>query len=67
MCDLTPAVLEHTLKCLEYNPMRARDAIHVGSALVYRPDLFVSADQRQLRAAKKEGLRIEDLSSSNDR
>jgi hypothetical protein len=59
LCDLTPAVLERTVRCLERNPVRALDAIHVGSALVYRPDLFVSADRRQLEAARNEGLAVE--------
>jgi hypothetical protein len=64
LCDLTPAVLERTVGCLERNPLRAMDAIHLGSAIVYRPDLFVTADRRQLEAARKEGLAVEDLGAS---
>lgn len=61
LCDPTPTVLERTVGCLERNLLRAMDAIHVGSALVYRPDLFVSADHRQLEAARQEGLAVEAL------
>ena len=64
LCDLTPAVLERTVGCLERSPLRAMDAIHLGSAIVYRPDLFVTADRRQLEAARKEGLAVEDLGAS---
>ena len=62
ICDLTPTVMEHTVRSLERNPLRALDAVHVGSACAYRPDLFVSADARQVRAAEREGLHVEDLS-----
>ena len=63
LCELTSSVLEYTISCLEHSPLRAMDAIHVGSALVYRPDLFISADRRQLEAAERVGLSVEDLSS----
>ena len=62
VCDLTPMVIECTIKCLERSPLRALDAIHVGCACAYRPDLFVSADRRQIQGAESEGLRVEDLS-----
>lgn len=62
LCDLTPTVLEQTVGCLERSPLRALDAVQVGSAITYRPDLFISADRRQVAAAEKEGLCVEDLS-----
>lgn len=62
LCDLSQAVLEKTLSCLERHPLRALDALHLGSALVYQPDLFVSADRRQAEAAGREGLKVMDLS-----
>lgn len=61
ICDLTPAALEHTITCLERQALRALDAIHIGCARVYRPDLFVSADRRQCQAARGENLPIECL------
>ena len=63
VCDLTPTVIGYTIKCLERSQLRALDAIHVGSACAYRPDLFISADRRQIKGAENEGLRVEDLSS----
>src|SRR5829696_9091903 len=56
LCDLSQDAFEQTLRCLERHPLRALDALHVGSALVYQPDLFVTADRRQAEAADREGL-----------
>lgn len=61
ICDLTPAALEHSIVCLERQTLRALDAIHIGCAQVYQPDLFVSADRRQCEAARNEGLPVECL------
>jgi len=62
LCDLSQDAFEHALRCLERHPLRALDALHVGSALIYQPDLFVSADRRQAEAADLEGLAVVDLS-----
>ena len=62
LCDLSQDAFEQTLRCLERHPLRALDALHVGSALVYQPDLFVTADRRQAEAADREGLSVVDLS-----
>jgi uncharacterized protein len=62
LCDLSQGAFEQALRCLELHPLRALDALHVGSALVYQPDLFVSADRRQAEAAGREGLAVVDLS-----
>jgi predicted nucleic acid-binding protein len=62
LCDLAQDAFEQALRCLELHPLRALDALHVGSALVYQPDLFVSADRRQAEAAGREGLAVMDLS-----
>ncbi|MEZ5540202.1 MAG: type II toxin-antitoxin system VapC family toxin [Pseudomonadales bacterium] len=58
VCDLTPTVMRHTLLSLEENNLRAMDAIHVGSALALQVDRFVTADVRQLNAAKQMGLQV---------
>jgi hypothetical protein len=34
------------------------DAIHVGSAVALKADVFVSADERQTKAAALAGLRV---------
>ena len=62
ICDLSQDAFDQALRCLEAHPLRALDALHVGSALVYQPDLFVSADRRQAEAADREGLAVVDLS-----
>lgn len=58
ICDITSAVMKHTLQQLESAPLRTLDAIHLGCAIAYAPDLFVSADRRQLGAATRTGLSV---------
>ena len=58
ICDLSPAVIRHSILALEKNTLRGMDAIHIGSALALRAEVFVSADQRQCKAAKLAGLRV---------
>jgi len=62
ICHLTPDVLVSVVSLLESNPLRAMDALHVACALAVEPDIFVSADHRQLSAARKAGLKIVDVS-----
>lgn len=59
ICDLTPEVLAQSIVSLETNVLRGMDAIHVGSAVALKADVFVSADQRQRDAANRAGLRVE--------
>ncbi len=59
ICQLSSESLCHTIDALEKHPLRAMDAIHLGCACTVEPDLFVSADNRQLEAAEKLGLCIE--------
>jgi predicted nucleic acid-binding protein len=56
ICYVTPDVVTRTIECLENNPLHAMDALNLGCPLVVEPDLFVSSDNRQLEAAKREGL-----------
>lgn len=58
ICYITPDVVTRTIRCLELNALRAMDALHLGCALVVEPHLFVSSDQRQIEAAKREGLKV---------
>ncbi len=57
--DLTPAVIAHSITNLESNVLRNGDAIRIGAAVVLQDHIFVSADTRQLAAARKAGLRVE--------
>ena len=63
LCDLSQDVFRQALRSLEHHPLRALDALHVGSALIYQPDLFVSADRRQAYAVGREGLAVVYLSN----
>ena len=56
VCEITTDVIKCTIECLEQHPLRAMDALHLGCALVVKPDVFVSSDQRQIEAARKERL-----------
>jgi len=58
VCDLNPAVLGCAISCLENNVLRGMDAVHIGSAVALKADVFVSADGRQLEAAERAGLRV---------
>ena len=58
ICPIGPEVMGHTLRCLEKYPLRAMDGIHIGCALTCKPDGFVSADRRQIEAARAEGLNV---------
>ena len=62
ICQITPDVLGTVVSLLESHPLRAMDALHVACALTVKPDIFVSADRRQLSAARKAGLKIVDVS-----
>lgn len=57
--QITPAVISHSVKLLENNVLRAMDSFHVACALEWQADLFVTADKRQLTAAKNAGLLTE--------
>lgn len=59
LCDLTPPVLAQAIASLETNVLRGMDAIHIGSAVALKAEVFVSADQRQRDAALRAGLRVE--------
>ena len=62
ICQITPAILSSVVSLLESHPLRAMDALQVACALAVAPDRFVSADYRQLAAARKAGLNIVDVS-----
>jgi predicted nucleic acid-binding protein len=50
---LAPTVLAQTILAIEKNTLRAMVAIHIGSAVILKVDVFVSADKRQCEAAVK--------------
>ena len=62
VCQITQNVLVSVVGLLESYPLRAMDAIHIACALAVESDIFVSADHRQLLAARKAGLKVVDIS-----
>ncbi|MBK7956043.1 MAG: type II toxin-antitoxin system VapC family toxin [Candidatus Accumulibacter sp.] len=62
ICQITREVLVSVVSLLELHPLRAMDGLHVACALACAPDAFVSADHRQLPAARKAGLSVIDVS-----
>jgi predicted nucleic acid-binding protein len=58
ICDLTPVVLMQAMTSLEKNVLRGMDAIHIGSAVALKADVFISADKCQLEAGARMGLRV---------
>jgi uncharacterized protein len=54
--QITPAVISRAVKLLENNVLRAMDALHIACALEWQAELFISADRRQVKAAKNTGL-----------
>jgi predicted nucleic acid-binding protein len=58
ICDLAPEVMLNTITVLENNSLPGMDAIHIGSALALKADVFVSSDVRQCAAAENAGLQV---------
>ena len=52
LVDLNYDVLQETMYLLENFSLRALDSIHIASAVIWKADIFVSADKRQLDAAR---------------
>lgn len=59
LVPLDPRVERFAFAAMEQAPLRGTDALHVGSALAGRVDLFVTADRRQAQAARSMGLPTE--------
>lgn len=59
--NLMPPVISTCTTILEVSPIRAMDALHVACAIQWKAELFVSADARQISAAKKARLRTKSV------
>ncbi len=57
VCNITPSVIRQAIHILEMNTQRTLDALHIGCALEWESDVFVSSDIKQISAAKKAGLK----------
>lgn len=56
---LSRTVEDFAVAAMAQVPLRAMDALHIGSAQAARVNLFVTADRRQAAAAQAVGLKIE--------
>ena len=66
VADMGRVALDETVErfafaALQHRALRVSDALHIGSALAARVELFVTADRRQAEAARALGLRTEYL------
>lgn len=59
--NLAVPVLSSAINVLETNPVRAMDALHIACALEWGAELFVSSDLKQIRAARRAGLRTHEV------
>lgn len=62
ICQITQDILVTVVPLLEKYPLRAMDALHIACALAVKPDIFISANHRQLSAARNAGLKVVDVS-----
>jgi uncharacterized protein len=58
---ITEEVIARGVALLEQFPLRSADALHIACAAEWSTDLFVSADDRQWKAARARGLRVEGI------
>ena len=58
VCGITSSVVETAIALIETIPLRTLDALHVACAADWNADVFVSADKRQMEAARKLGLQV---------
>ena len=56
---LDTQVERYAFAAMARSPLRGMDALHIGSALFARVDLFVTSDRRQAQAARDMGLQTE--------
>jgi len=56
--NVLPEVISESITLLEKNKLRTIDSIHIASALLWKPDIFISSDKRQITAARKAGLKV---------
>ena len=64
VADMTLVALDARVErfafaAMEQGPLRGLDALHVGSAMAARVDLFVTADKRQAQVARAMGVPTE--------
>lgn len=56
--NVVPEVILKAITLLEKYNLKTLDSLHIASAIIWKAELFVSADKRQIVAAKKAGSRV---------
>lgn len=57
LVGLSEDVIAKAILCIEKVPVRTLDALHIASALQQEPDMFITADKMQNKAAGVLGLK----------
>jgi len=58
ICNITPLVIRQSIHILETNIVRTLDALHIGCALEWKAEVFVSSDIKQISAVRNSGLKV---------
>lgn len=58
LCEVAPQVIKRAVALLEAYSLRTLDALQLASAVEMKAETFVSADARQIKAARQEGLDV---------
>jgi len=58
VCLVTAEVVRAAVRMLEGDGLRTLDALHLGTAVEWGAELFVTADKRQAAAARRAGLAV---------
>lgn len=61
LIGISEDVIRIAISAIQRWPLRSADALHVACAAAWSADLFVTADETQLRAARGSGLSVETL------
>ena len=61
LINITSEVVSSSVVLLQQYSLRTLDALHLACAIKDKPDLFVTADSRQEKAAKGLGLKTPDI------
>jgi predicted nucleic acid-binding protein len=56
--SVSDEVIKKTIAAMELSQLRTLDALHIGSAIAAGTSLFVTADERQAKAARSSGLAV---------
>ena len=59
--SLSPEIVKRAISAIESSSLKTLDAVHIGCALEYQPDYFISSDKQQSLSARKSGLTVKTI------